>query len=1318
MTSGAQRLDELRRAALENRVRAGSLRAAEEPPRTTQSGPLPLSVSQNQLWYLQQLAPESGAYNELIEIRKRGALDASAARRALIEVVRRHDALRTTFDDIEGVPHQFVNPPTEIDVPLVDLSHLEPAEAERQAFDIVAADTAVAYDLARGPLLRARIIRVSGDDHRLYLGMPHLIFDGVTLYNVVFPEFIACYRSYSLGQPPSLPEPEAQYADYTEWERDWVAGPQVAARIDRWRDRLADVTPTLPPTDRPLPAGHRFAGAAVPVALERRTVEGLRRIGRRAGGTLFHALAAAYAWWLHSYTESTDVVFGTPHDLRYRKDLLTVAGYCVTPLVVRCAVIPEEPFTALVERIRYVVTDAVSDAVPFETLIGELAIPRDPRNNPLFQAALLLRPPVTSKGEEWSVRLVEREVIHKVASTKFDISMHLDERPEGHLTGGLFFSTDLFDPATAREMARCWVRLLDAVADAPDMPMSDHDLVTDDDRRRQLGWNPRAPEDISSACVHELVRAQAERTPDAVAVQVGDRSLTYRRLDARANAIGAQLRTAGVRRGAVVATLLGRTPDLVATLLGILKCGAAFLPLDPGQPAARNDFCIKETGATVVVTEALLRELRAAGDAEPEVVSLDDLAYIIYTSGSTGRPKGVLIEHGNLTSLMQTMYRRFGVTDADTVLSVSATSFDLAIGDIFCTLACGARLVLATREQMMNPIAVGRLISAVGATYMMATPTMWGALVASGWSGEPRLTAATAGETLSDTLAGELQERCRAVWNCWGPTETTIINGGARLDPGDRNTLGTPLPGVRVYVLDRQRRMQPVGLPGEVAIGGPWVARGYLDRPEEQARRFVDDPFVAGGRLYLTGDRGRFLADGRLQHLGRYDDQVKIRGFRIEPAEIEARLCEHPEVKASAVVARDAPNGDRYLVAYVVDESGRLEDHELRDWLRRRLPEHMVPGAFVHLAELPKTARGKLDRAALPAPSRLRSVQSEDERPRNDAERRVAALWAELLGEPVADVNTDFFDVGGHSLLAVRLIFEMHRRFGVELSLPAFLDSGRTVAALAALVASPGAGDRRDLDEANPPLHFVFPDVACAMAARHFAAQWGVEQPVHALKLVAPDEPLDPSQEIQRLAAEVREAIRERQPSGPYALAGFSLGAIVAYELARQLVDAGEEVGWLGIFDTPAPPLMQLMRTTWGRLRRMLRRPPREQWVKYRVVGKRILREGVATLSVRREPPDVAQSVAKQYDIQSAREIICSYDKPGHTVPLHLFVTEGSASQSDAHLLGWDGYHAGPLAVDRFPGDHVAFLDRPRVVDVAQAVLESLRGVPAYRRKA
>jgi amino acid adenylation domain-containing protein len=1280
----------------------------------SQSAPLPLSVSQARLWHLSQLAPYSPAFNELVTIGKAGPLDVEALRRALTDVVARHEVWRTAFRTIDGVPHQFVREPAEVDLPLIDLTHLSLEDAVHRATEIAAADTLRPYDLAEGPLFRPRLIRIAEDDHRLQLGLHQLVFDGTTLQRVVFPELTARYRRYATGVPLSLPDPQAQYADYTMWELDWVRGPEIAGRIAQWRSRLAGSTPSQLPLDHPRPPCQTFAGGTIPLAIDHTTVEGLRRAAREAGGTLFHALAAAYAWWLHLYADSTDVVFGTAHDLRDRADLLAVAGNCETPVALRCGVSGEEPLTALVGRIRRVVTEALGDAVPFDTLVAGIGGPRDPRNSKLFHTQLLFQWPLTPPADEWSLHAMDADVRDAVGSATFDISVELEERPDGQVVGGFVFSADVFDRETAREMASHFCRLLDAIAAEPGIPLAEHDLVTLEERQRQLSWNPTTEDETSSQCVHEVVSAQVERTPDAVAVQVGDEALTYRQLDDRSAVIAAWLVQAGAGPGTVVALLLDRTPDVAAAILGVLKSGAAFLPLDPRQPAARNAFCINDVGATIVLTD---RQLPASGDAitaavvnlsdlgshvpgrgaVSSTVSPADLAYVICTSGSTGRPKPVLIEHRGVTNLMRTLSREFGIGGCDTVLSVASISFDMALFDIFSALVCGARVVLATAEEAVNPASLSRLIAASGATYMFATPTTWGALVAAGWRGDRRLRAAAGGETLTDGLAEALLQRCGAVWNGYGPTETTGGTNIARLAHGDTVTVGRPLPNVRVYITDPRGRLQPVGVPGEIAIGGVGVGRGYLDCPDEHARRFGDDPFHVGGRIYRTGDRGRFLPDGRLQHLGRYDDQLKIRGFRIEPGEIESILCEHPEVGGCAVVAREAPNGERQLVAYIIGEPGCLSDAEARKWLRHRLPEYMVPSAFVHLSALPMTASGKLDKPALPAPSPQETGRVGAQPPRTDTEMRVAALWADLLGTPVTDVSSDFFDLGGHSLLAARLISEVEQIFGVELSLASFIDSGRIVAKLAELLSAEIPSGTDEIASSRP-LHFIFSDPASAMSARHFTAQWGPAQPVHTLIPEQPGGRFDRSLTIEEHARQALSLIRNRQPDGPLALAGYSVGGLVAYEVARQAVDAGQQIDWLGVIDAMAPTMHERERarqTLRSRLRSIRHRPARERWAKFAEVAIRVLRS-------------CTPWPVRGFDYRGITEIACRYRQPGHQVAMDLFVSEGSAAIAQEDLLGWAGFHTGPVAGHRLACDHTGLLQLPVAAMLARVMLESL----------
>ena len=1008
------------------------------------------------------------------------------------------------------------------------------------------------------------------------------------------------------------------------------------------------------PCDRPRSSRQGCASGAISLAIDHATADGLRTAARTVDGDLSDALTAAFAWWLHLYTDSTKVVFGS-------------AGNRVTPLLVASGVSGHESFSELLVRIRRVLAEALYGV----------------------------------------------EASDSVDSALVDIGTELDGRDHGRLVGEFAFDPEVFDRETARAMASHWGRLLDAVAAEPTRPMADHDVVTAEERQRQLSWNRTSVDAVSSRCVHELIRSQVERTPDAAAITAGGTTLTYRQLDDRAGNIASSLVQAGVKPGALVALLLGRTPDVAAAILGVLMSGAAFLPLDPRHPATRNSLCIKDAGATVILTD---RELPAGDEAtsatvvkigdvgaypprqhtvpDEQRVSSTDLAYVICTSGSTGHPKPVLVEHRGATNLMRNLVSEFGIRSGDTVLSVASISFDMALFDIFSALVCGARVVLATPDQAVNPASLSGLIADRGATFMFTTPTTWAALIAGGWSGDRRLRAASGGETLTEGLAEALLQRCGAVWNGYGPTEATAGTSIARLVKGDSITVGTPLPNVRVYITDRVGRLQPVGVPGEICIGGVGVGRGYLNRPDEQASRFADDPFHADGRIYRTGDRGRFLPDGRLQHLGRYDEQFKIRGCRIEPGEIESVLCEHPAVGACAVAARESPFADAQLVAYIVGEPGGLSGAEARDWLRRRLPEYMVPNAFVQLPVLPMTPSGKLDKAALPAPPPLDMSVVDAQPPRTDTEARVAALWGDLLGTPVTDIRSDFFDLGGNSLSAARLISEVKRVFGVALSLESFIDSGRIVGKLAELLSAESPDKTGEVDT-NPPLHFIFADSVSAMSLRHFAAQWGTAQPVHPLVPEQPSGLFDRSVTIEELARQTLSTIRDRQPTGPLALVGYSIGGLLAYEVARQSVAAGQQIEWLCILDTTAPPLKRTQLTMRWRLRSIRHRPARERWAKYATASLRVIGSRVPLRQ-------------RGFDYRGVTTVGKRYRLPGHRVPMHLFVSEATAAAAGNNLLGWDEFHQGPITGHLVAGDHTSLLRQSEAARLAEIMFESL----------
>ena len=1348
-----------RKALLENRLRGAKANGtAPSVPRRRGSETgvhyAPLSAAQLQLWYLNRLAPKGLAYNELAIVIKDGTFDVESLSWAFNEFIRRHEAWRTTFAMVGDEPRQVIHPPTVTELPVLDVSHLPFDEAVAAATELAVEQTRQPYDTSAGPLIRPQLVRVSDSCHRLYLGLHHLIFDGVTLYRIFLPELVSLYNSRIAGALPALREPPVQHGDYSSWERKWVEGEEVAERVECYRRHFEGAPALDLPLDRPRPPRPRFAGAVEPVSVDADTVDRLRSSAGQQGATLFHALAAVYAYWLQCYTGSSDVTFATPTDLRQRSELESMVGYCLTPTVLRARLCAHWTFSEAVAALRTEVLDALGRVVPFERLVRGLDAPRDPRMNPLFQSVLVLEPPAVPVDGEWSMQLMENAVGAGVGQVKFDLSLELDERDDGRLVGRISYNTDLFDPGTVALMGRHLHLLLRRCAENPTAALSELSLADSEDVGRQLNLNPAAvdSEPVGQSpprTIHEAIVNRANTSPNAPAVTVGALCLTYGELVNRARSIAERLTGVGIGPGTVVAVLMPRTIDLVPAILAVLMAGAAYLPIEPRQPVRRACFMLEDAGAAVVLTaESLARELtwvecpvvtvdgrnpvgrsaeRLVDARHSRTVRADDLAYIIYTSGSTGTPKGVQVEHRNVLDLMSSLPVALDLNSDDVVLSVASYTFDMSVGDYFVTLGIGAALVVATTEEMHDPRRLAQAIEQCGATRMSATPTSWSALIESGWAGRPELIAGAVGEPLSQSVATSLSGLCAGVWNGWGPTETTVFAGGGPVSPDEPVTVGRPMPGTRLYVTDSSGRILPMGVPGEIVIGGPGVSRGYLHRKGETATRFVPDPCAPGERAYRSGDRGKYLADGRLRHLGRLDDQVKIRGFRIELGEIEATLRAHPGVATVSVDLGTDRRGQPQLVAYIVPTARSCEqnqpddDANLRGWTRQRLPEYMVPAAIIRVPVLPTSVSGKLDRRALR--DLAARVQREDpdehrgaaqtsersaERVLTPTEQKVASLWSMLLATEVSDLDRNFFDLGGHSILAANLVAQIEHRMGAQVSLVDFLDKGTTVAGLARLVdgASSSAQSRATATTDRPPAFFVFPDLPSAMSLRHLRALWGDEQNVYPLLPLAASMRPERSDTVEHLVEPMLSAMRAVQPEGPYALAGFSFGGLVAYELARQLDREGQQVAWLGILDTPTPEtagrVMKRWKSSSGRLER-LRQPGR---IKLATEYARNLRWScreklIAAGLVRR-------SATEDFDLRGVWDIMARYEQRGHRVPLELFVTSTTAAEVRTPILGWDTFHEGRVRTHFLCGSHDSILDSPQIEELAEIMLAGL----------
>ncbi len=1338
--------------------RIGWLQAGDEgmqaPPlaRVARDGSaLPLSYAQQRLWFIDQLEPGSAAYNIPFALRLRGRFDPAVLERSLTEIVRRHETLRTVFATVDGEPVQVVRDAGPVVLPVTDLRSLHSESREAEVRRLAREEATRSFDLAAGPLLRVSAVRLDETEWGVLVTMHHVVSDGWSM-GVLIREVSALYDALSEGREAGLPELAVQYADYAAWQRGWLTGETLEGKLGFWREQLRGTSPLLElPTDRPRPQAQDPRGGVVGVKLPVEVSSGLRALSRREGATPFMTLLAAWQLLLARYAGVEDVSVGTPIAGRTRLETEPLIGFFVNTLVLRTDLSGEPSFRELLGRVRETTLGAYQhQEIPFERLVEVLAPERSLAHSPLFQVMFVLQ-----NNDRSGLRMGELEMEPLAAGgeeiAKFDLTLGLAEDEQG-FAGSLSYRAELWERATIERMAGHFARLVEAVLTNPGRPVSGVAFLGEEERAQVLEeWNGSAGSPAEE-CVHELFAAQAARTPDAPAVSFAGETLTYAGLDRRSNRLAHALRTLGVGPEVTTALCLERSPDMVVAMLAILKAGGAYVPLDPASPPERVAYMVEDSGARVLLTrERHLDVLPAGGgarvlcldreaallqrqrDTAPEVRVLPrGLAYVIYTSGSTGRPKGVLVEHRSLAAFLHAMRREPGISADDALLAVTTLSFDIAGLELFLPLLAGARTVLADRETASDPLRLAGALAAAGATMLQATPATWRMLLAAGWEGRPELRALCGGEALAPDLAEHLLTRVYALWNLYGPTETTVWSTLHRVRSGGGAPIGRPISGTRVYVLDGDTEPVPPGVQGELLIGGAGVARGYHGRPELTAERFLPDPFSAepGARMYRTGDRVRWLARGELEYLGRIDQQVKLRGFRIEPGEIEAALLEEPSVREAAVLAREDHPGERRLVGYVVAPGGDVAG--LREHLRKRLPEYMVPSAFVVLHSLPLTPNGKLDRKALPAPERAGGEDGEHVAPRDALELELVRIWEDLLGVSPVGVTDDFFALGGHSLLAVRMLSHLADRAGKRLPL-AVLFAGATIERLVAAVrrhdapppSSPlvrirPAGSRR-------PLFLVHPaggNVVCYLGlARHLDAA----QPLFALQSRGLGVGEAPHDSIEAMAADYLRQLRAAQPAGPYRLGGWSMGGVVAFEMARRLAEAGEAVELLTLVDSVlaagphAADELVLLRDFALHLGMAPERLAAQE------AAARTL-EPDARLDLLRAAALEAGVVPLDLDLAGIRRLYGVYranvralrryrpgSYPGSAV---LLRASGEAGRPDSAAAagGWDRHIMGGVEVRPVPGDHFGLLREPHVRSLARELADSLERAPPSSR--
>jgi amino acid adenylation domain-containing protein/non-ribosomal peptide synthase protein (TIGR01720 family) len=1003
-----------------------------------------LSFAQQRMWFIDQIDPASATYNVPIALRLTGRVDASLLERALNAIVDRHETLRTTFTTVRGEPRQVVAPAGRVTLSRVDLSYLEAGEREEAAFKVANEEAERPFDLATGPLWRTTLIELGDEDHLFVVCMHHIVSDGWSL-GIFAAELSEIYAALVEGREPDLEPLPIQYADFAEWQREWFQGAELDRQLSYWKSHLAGAPAALEiPTDYPRPPIQSFAGNSVTFQMPADLSEAVNDLARAHGVTTFMLAMAAFSTFLHRYTGSTDIVLGTPIAGRNRSEIEGLIGFFVNTLVMRNDLSGDPRFTELIERARDVALAAYAHQdLPFEKLVEELKPPRDLSHSPLFQVAFGFQNTPTPEFDLTGLGIDLPDL--EDTSAKFDLSMDMVETDEG-LAGSLNYATALFERRTIEEMIVHLTVLLQSIVDDPDAHLSELRILTDEEKDLVVhGFNRTAAEYPAVTLMHEFFEAHARERPDALALSFEGKTITYGELNAQANRLAHHLRGRGLGPERFVGILLERGIDLIVAVVGVLKSGAAYVPVDPAYPPGRIEFTFRDAGVDVVVTASEVEELvpedvaRVRVDVDAEAIAASpasdpdrvsrpgDVAYVIYTSGSTGTPKGVLVEHHGFANLVAVVGRDFDVAPADRVLLFSSIGFDGSLFDVAVALAGGATLCLGTRASLLPGPDLFRTMSDERVTIASLQPS---ALAALRSNDLPELRVLMiAGEVCPGDLAQQWA-RQRRVFNGYGPTEATIGCTWYEIPYAPAATLqsppiGRPIANTAIYVLDRDLEPVPVGVPGEMYVAGAGLARGYLKRPDVTAERFLPNPFAhePGARMYRTGDVGRFRRDGSIEFLGRADRQVKVRGFRIELGEIETALAAHPSVREAVVDARGEAPGDKRLVAYYVPADPPPTVTQLRAHLATTLPDYMIPAAFVALPDLPLLPNGKIDRAALPAPEAARpELGTEFEPPRTDTERKLVEIWKRVLRLDKVGIFDNFFELGGDSILIIQVV--------------------------------------------------------------------------------------------------------------------------------------------------------------------------------------------------------------------------------------------------------------------------------------------------------
>lgn len=1354
----------------------------------TRGSLLPLSFAQQRLWFLEQWDPDTPLYNIPKVFRLRGRLNVPALHRALDLLVSRHETLRTTFTSVDGIPSQLVGEQTQVDVICHDLKEWASSTPHQRARELADKEAERPFNLCRGPLFRVMLLELSSQEHWLCLTLPHIIADGWSM-EILWRELGELYEYCLNGKTPDLPPLALQYVDFAIWEREWSQGAEYERQRAYWRQQLQNVPTVLDfPTDHPRPLRQSFRGGHRRFTIPALLTSKLKTLCQREGLTMFMLLIGVYQVLLYRYSGQQDMVVGTPVARRPLDEVQGLIGLFINTILIRSQFEGNPTFRHVIARLKETCLEAYANRdLPFENLIEELQSDRDPSRNPLFQVLFHLYTPLDNL-QRFPGLDVREEAVYR-GTAKVDLAMTLTESGSS-IQGSVEYATDLFKARTIDRFIQHFTVLVEEIVANPDQRIDSLPLLSPTEQHQLVRtWNNTSTDYPSDVCLHDLVQQQALRTPDAIVLVYEEHQITYRELTRRTNKLANYLISLGVGPEVLVGLCHERGPELIIGLLGILQAGGAYVPLDPTYPLDRLLFMTRDAQIPILVTQKHLESLfpqesliKVSLDRDwtriatysartpTRPMSSNVLAYVIYTSGSTGRPKGVQIGHRNVVNFLMDVETKIQNGEPDIILTTTSFSFDISIFEVFGPLVFGGRIILASQTQIMDGHQLVETLDFESVTKMLATPAGWRLLLEANWKGKPDLVILTGGEALSEDFANQLLKRGAALWNLYGPTETTIFSTCIRIAQSEKPpiTIGSPVANTQTYMLNTECQPVPIGVPGELYIGGDGLSRGYLNRPDLTAERFLPDPFSRhqGGRVYRTGDRARYRDNGNIQWLGRLDHQVKLRGFRIELGEIEKALMQWPTLAQVVVIIRTEAPCMPQLVAYYRVTPSQIPPsvEELQSLVGQQLPEYMVPNHFVQLDQFPLTPNGKLDRNALPIPIIRREIPEHFEPPQNNTEKGIAEIFGKILAINDIGRHDNFFELGGNSLMAMQVISQVRKTFGVEIFVRTLFEAP-TVSTFAEMVARLKESQNNEYPEpisshasndpmeqaaakrfgnpdfpkldtlliclqaqgTKPPFFYIHPIGGGVTCYQKLVRHLGKEYPIYALQAIDFISALGHPPSLEELAGYYIQSIQSLDPLGPYYLAGWSLGGVIAYEMARQLEAMGQHVEVLVLIDSFFPQQKswstitnpeRTLRLFWRNLTdgKVLHFTEifnetgfsySSQDVTFKALWKYGLSHGIL-------PAGMQFSHLEQlwHVFGSLRKALDAYHPKPYSGKLALFQASSHGSEINKQArMDWEGVTPGGVEVYEIPGNHYSLFDTPHIEILASQIKTCLTTV-------